>query len=224
MDNEKVLELLKTYSCRVINLCYEIVNNIKDDDFQEQVKIISYFSETFGTIKSDKSLILDEIISKQEQDELKDEYGKYVDGILEASLKKAYNKSYSLEEFYTLLWGHFVKTEMLETTKEMSFALYYVVIDKKIPYFEIKKGLLMSNEIYDKLITKNKDVIAKIKFVLANSFKQKTEEASIILDEIIELESYEEQVVVLSSMIASMRKETQRIYDSIREMVSELQD
>ena len=57
-----------------------------------------------------------------------------------------------------------------------------------------------------------------------NSFNQKTEEASIILDEIIGLESYEDQVVVLASILGILRQEQKRVYDAIREMVDEISE
>ena len=60
--------------------------------------------------------------------------------------------------------------------------------------------------------------------ILFNSFSQKTEEASIILDEIVGLDSYEDQVVVLASILGILRQEQKRVYDAIREMVEQISE
>ena len=139
-------------------------------------------------------------------------------------MKKAYNMGMEQEEFYELLWGNVVKSDMFSKIEEKSFALYYIVIDRKIPYFLLEKGMRMDNDTFKKCREKNLEVIKKMRFILFNSFNQKTEEASIILDEIIGLESYEDQVVVLASILGILRQEQKRVYDAIREMVDEISE
>lgn len=45
MNKEKIDELLKKFSGRIIDLCYEIVDGIKENDFAEQVDIVGYFAK-----------------------------------------------------------------------------------------------------------------------------------------------------------------------------------
>ncbi len=224
MNKEKIDELLKQFSGRIIDLCYEVVKEMENENFEEQVNSVNYFCETFGTMKSDKTLEISQYISDEMLENLKDLYGKFVDELLETALKKAYNMGMEQEEFYELLWGNVVKSDMFSKIEEKSFALYYIVIDRKIPYFLLEKGMRMDNDTFKKCREKNLEVIKKMRFILFNSFNQKTEEASIILDEIIGLESYEDQVVVLASILGILRQEQKRVYDAIREMVDEISE
>lgn len=221
MNKEKIDELLKKFSGRIIDLCYEIVDGIKENDFEEQVDIVGYFCETFGTVKSEKTLEIPSHVSDKTLENLEELYGKYVDELLETTLKKAYNMEMNNTSFYQLLWGNIVKADMFGEVKEKTFALYYIVIDRKIPYFLLKKGMRMDDDTFKKYSEKNLDVIKKIRFILFNSFSQKTEEASIILDEIVGLDSYEDRVVVLVSILEMLRQEKKRAYDAMREEIVE---
>ena len=224
MNKEKIDELLKKFSGRIIDLCYEIVDGIQENDFAEQVDIVGYFCETFGTVKSEKTLEISSHISDETLENLKELYGKFVDELLEATLKKAYNMGMDNSSFYQLLWGNIVKADMFGDVEEKSFALYYIVIDRRIPYFLLEKGMWMDDDTFKKCREKNLDVIKKMRFILFNSFSQKTEEASIILDEIVGLDSYEDQVVVLASILGILRQEQKRVYDAIREMVEQISE
>lgn len=224
MNKQDLERILKTYSGSAINLCVYVLEQTKELSFEEQVEFVSELCEQFGMVKSDKSFSIPEVISEDDKENLKDEYGKYVDGVLEASLKKAYNNTYTKDEFYRLLWGNFVKTEMLATDEEKAFALYYIAIDRKVPYFQMEKGLLMENDEFNKLRRQTKESIQRVEFILANSYKQKTEEASLILTELINLGSFEEQTVVLAALLASMRKEQKQMLDAVKEVIEEIRD
>ena len=52
MNKEKIDELLKQFSGRIIDLCYEVVKEMENENFEEQVNSVNYFCETFGTMKS----------------------------------------------------------------------------------------------------------------------------------------------------------------------------
>ena len=172
MNKEKIDELLKQFSGRIIDLCYEVVKEMENENFEEQVNSVNYFCETFGTMKSDKTLEISQYISDEMLENLKDLYGKFVDELLETALKKAYNMGMEQEEFYELLWGNVVKSDMFSKIEEKSFALYYIVIDRKIPYFLLEKGMRMDNDTFKKCREKNLEVIKKMRFILFNSFNQ----------------------------------------------------
>ena len=47
----------------------------------------------------------------------------------------------------------------------------------------------------------NRDVIAKLRFILNHGFTQKTEEASLIVRELTKLDTYEEQVIAMVAVL-----------------------
>ena len=82
-----------------------------------------------------------------------------------------------------------------------------------------KDGLLMkmSEEDFREYRRQNKNSIAKTKFVLYNTYSQKTEEASILLDEITGRKSYEERVVLLVSILDTLRQEQRMLRKRLQE-------
>lgn len=221
MNKETIDELLKMYSGRTIDLCYVILDGIKEYDFEEQVDIVCYFCEKFNTIDSEENIEIPTHISDVKLEDLKELYGKYVDELLGVTLKKAYINEMDNFSFYQMLWGNIVKADMFGKIEEKAFALYYIVIDRRIPYYLLKKGMRMDRDAFEKYRNKNSDIIKKMGFILFNSFNQKTEEASIILDEILGLDSYEDRVVVLGSILWILRQEHKKVYDALRKRIEQ---
>jgi len=75
----------------------------------------------------------------------------------------------------------------------------------------------MSEEDFREYRRQNKNSIAKTKFVLYNTYSQKTEEASILLDEITGRKSYEERVVLLVSILDTLRQEQRMLRKRLQE-------
>lgn len=221
MNRKQIEELLSSFAGKTIDLCYEIVDALEGESFEKQVKLIGYFCESYGYMRSDKTKKIAPHISEDKLESLKELYGKLVNELLETTLKKAYETSADEDSFYQSLWGNIAKSGTFNGIDEKSFALYYMVIDRKIPYFLLKKGMKMDAEVFEDYIEKNIDIVKKLRFILFNSFSQKTEEASIIFDEIMGLESYEEQVVVFTSVLETLRQEQKKLYEVIRGILEE---
>lgn len=217
MNKERIYEITKKTSGYTIDLCYEIITEIEELSFAEQVEIVSSFCEIFGTVKSEETIEIPRHISDERFSDLKELYARYVNEMLETTLKKAYSLGMNIDSFYELLWGNVIKSDMFCEIEEKSFALYYIVIDRRIPYFQLEKGLRMEEDEFEKYRDRNIEILKKIRFVLSNSFGQKTEEASIILQELMGLDSYEDRVVVLTWVLDLLRQEQKLFYDAMRE-------
>jgi hypothetical protein len=189
----------------------------------EQVQVVQRLSEIFGKVKSDRSRILVGCVSEDELEVFQDSYGKYIDELLLAVLKKAYNLGLEKEDFYDLLWKTVINTNFFNSIKERAFALYYMVIDRRLPYYPLEKGMLMEGQIFRKILKQNEETINRIKFILYLQFSQKTEEASLILKELVKLTSIEDQVIVLAAMLDIMRQEERRLRKRIRELDDEME-
>ena len=64
------------------------------------------------------------------------------------------------------------------------FAFYYIIMDSRVPYFELKQGYEMSNESYRRLRLKHATTLKRVRYILNADFNQKTERASLLLDEL----------------------------------------
>ena len=65
-----------------------------------------------------------------------------------------------------------------------TFAFYYILIDRRIPYFELTEGYLMENDAFKRLYHDYAEEVCKIRYILSTDMKQKTERASLVLKEL----------------------------------------
>ena len=215
MNKININELMRSYFGRTIDLSYEIVKHIETTELENQVEAIQEACEVFEYVESDASIEIENYISDKELEELKIKDGELVNQILEGNLKKTYLMEGDKEEFYTFLWNEIVQT--FSDIKDRAFSLYYILIDRRIPYYPVKIGLKMSEEDFRSYRKQNINSILKTKFVLYNTYSQKTEEASILLDEIMGLEKYEDKVIVLAAILDTFRQEQKRLRERLRE-------
>ena len=140
---------------------------------------------------------------------------------MSVNLKKAYQNGYSAQEFYRSLWIGICNSGIITTLIERAFAMYYIAIDKKIPYFYLKSGVLMSNEEFRACMKKNEENLQKIRFILASEYSQKTEEASLVLNELINAESFEDQIIIMTGVLSILRSEQNRMRKVIQKLNEE---
>ena len=224
--NEKysfILELLKVYDGELIDCCYEICMwcDEKGYDFEEQADCLQVFFEYYEKIKSIKTKEIKSHISEEQEEILIKNYGKFVDEVLNVNLKKAYQNGYSAQEFYRSLWIGICNSGIITTLTEKAFAMYYIAIDMKIPYFYLRKGVLMSNEEFRICMKKNEEGLQKIRFILSSEYSQKTEEASLILNELIDAESFEDQIIIMTGVLSTLRSEKNRMRKLIQKLNEE---
>ena len=98
-------------------------------------------------------------------------------------------------------WDFIENGTILSEKKEKAFALYYIWIDVRIPYFELPPGLKMENEVYQDMLDKLKPMIRKARFILFTPTDQKTERASRILKVLDELEDESEKAVLMAQVL-----------------------
>lgn len=211
MNVQDVKELLCTYRGELIDCCLYFYNIVKEESYERQIECFQTLCEEYGSIKSNETVILEKAIEKKELDILTDQYGEYVDEVLNSLLKKAYSETYSSRQFYHNLWAAFINGGIITSSKEFAFAIYYVIIDRKIPYFVLEQGLQMDNKMFENYMIENREVIAKLRFILNRSFTQKTEEASLLVRELTQLNTFEEQVIAMVAILSTLRDEQKRL-------------
>ena len=203
--------LLGTYKGEVIDLCLYVYNKIKSQPFEQQVDTFAELCELYGTIKSTETVIVEKTISKNDLDVLVDQYGEYINKVLSSLIAKSYKEGYSSREFYERLWKSYINSEIISSEVEIAFAIYYTIIDNKIPYFTLEPGLQMDNVVFGNYLDSHKELQSKIRFILNHGFDQKTEEASLLVKELSGLETLEEQVIGMVIILSTLRDEQKRL-------------
>ena len=92
MNMLDVKDLLCTYRGELIDLCLYFYNSVKDESYEQQVECFQVLCEEYGSIKSNETVVLKNTISERELDILTDQYGEYVNQVLNSLLKKSYNE------------------------------------------------------------------------------------------------------------------------------------
>lgn len=219
MKKIDVIKFLKSVVGEDIDICYSFLQKIWELSFEEQVQNVHLFYELYGTVESNKTNHVESVISRERLNELKSQYGEYVNNLLKTLLRKAYLNGWDKNQFYSALWRSLTQGDMLASTDEWAFGLYYTLIDRRIPYFQLEVGTKMGQEEFEELLEANKDLIQKNKFVLVFPFEQKTEEASIILNDLEKLEDSKAKVVVLSMILNNLRKERDQAFELVKDIL-----
>lgn len=191
---EEILKLIKQYDGEVYNLCYKLLN-----ENEQQAEVFQYVCENLLEKPETPAIRIDEYFSKDEIEEYKSMYGDMVDGFIESTIKRCDYGSIKPEDFYKTLWNSYSAT--MPSLKELAFAFYYTVIDRKIPYIFIGKPLSMEADRYKEILKNSEDYIKKIDYIFRLSYKQKTEIASLVLQCIDDIDDYDTKVVMLARVL-----------------------
>lgn len=212
----------KTYSGNRFEICYDIYCGIMSNDEKDSVELFTFACNNFGITDSDSSFTpFGSGVSKNELDELKETYGQTVDTLLDAFIQKAIKDSMPVEAFYENIWNLIVQNPIFPSEKEKAFALYYLLIDARIPYFPINPGLEMNNAEYRNVLDNCSSDIQKAKFILAVDFPQKTMEASNLLNIILSHSDYKEQTVIMSKIVMELRDKNRKLLDNLLDRIKE---
>lgn len=201
---------------RNVNFVYQLTDLILEQDESVQYKLFQYVCEKWGTLESSGEIAPPEVISESKCEKYKVLYGEMVDGTLLSYIRLGLLKNWDRDEFYKQLWMNISSNTLWTEKEEKAFAIYYIVIDARSPYFNIGSGLRMSNEDYSHLQDEVFDKIQKFHFINALEYEQKTEKASLICNLIEELETPEKKAVLMSRIIGFYEDKTENIIRRLR--------
>lgn len=183
LENAKrgVMTFLQNVDGEKFDQCDILLKMIYSVDIKQQSELFQYVCEVFGTVKSyaREPVPISEYNSQKEK--LEEQYGDIVN-----SLIKTYGQQNSDEHiFYYTLWSLINESLIFDTEAKKVFALYFILIDKRIPYFKIDESLLysMSNDRFAELLQKTARERQKIRFILKADISQRSERAAILLNE-----------------------------------------
>ena len=183
IDNSKkaILSFLQNADGQSFDICDILFRMISASEPTEQDELFQYACEIYGTIKSNKKTPVPISNYSAQKDRLEEQYGDVVNSII-----KTFGQQNTEEKvFYHSIWSIINESFLFDTDGKKIFALFYVLVDKRIPYFKIDASLLysMSNEHFSELQQKTAREGQKIRFILKSDISQKTERAAILLNE-----------------------------------------
>jgi hypothetical protein len=193
--------LLASCNGEKINICYAIYRLIEKGLPEDIPDILQFTADIYDKVESCEKIFAEAYINKNEVEVLKSHYGEVVDEML----KSLINEDLIELEFYKKLWDT-IKNPFFKDEKSRVFAFYYILIDKRMPYFHLDQGLKMTSIDFTMRAQKLSNKAAKIRFILAREFSQRTEEAFLILQEIDAEEETEDRAVLMAHLIALFRQ------------------
>lgn len=200
----KIRKLLETVSRdndeQRFALCLEIVRAVDEDETARSASVQLLLDEG-DFIKTSASKCPEIEVSSAELSDLKHDLGKIVDTMFELYLKKNLDPKVFYEKISDNIW----ESPLFDSEKTRAFALYYLWIDARIPYYQLDSGMLMGDEEFRRLTEILQRKISKARFILiTNYLTQRTQRASELLKILDEVgaEDEERRVVLLAHIIS----------------------
>ena len=191
-----IMDIIKTYAGEDIDLCFYILQVLKEKD-NSAAGLMDFF-ENIGLQKSNSSFILPKVIGNEELAKMDSLYSKYINMFLKTLMEKAHLENWNKTKFYEYLWNSLNTDLILEDDRVRSFAMLRYAQNDLMPYIEVGKPLSMNDEEFSKILTENRSVVNKIKHIVALNYSQKTEVASLILNEVMSVKTEKERAVILA--------------------------
>lgn len=214
--NAQITGAFSTCSKTDINFALQILELILKQDKQIQSKLFQFVCEIWGTIRSSKEVEVPEKISAATYEKLKSLYGNMVNAVLLSYIRKGISENWDREQFYVHLWNYILTNAMWSTVEEKAFALYYIAIDVRSPYYNVGLGLKMSEDDYSKIQDEIFEAVREFRFIISLEIPERTEEASLVLRLLERLETEEQKVVLISRILAYYNDKIERIIDGIK--------
>src|SRR3954447_5717708 len=147
-----------------INLAHAVLRLLDQADAAEQPGLLRYVGDRWSSKSSSGEVRLPQLITSTELDDFKKNYGPLVDRGLDVLM----SDNPSSESFYNEL-NALVHNPIFKDEKVRAFVLYWILIDPRIPYFQLERGMRLSSEDWKQLSQKLQVEREKVAFILASS-------------------------------------------------------
>lgn len=193
---DQLSDFLSTADGSTFNVCAGLYNIILGAEEIQHATLFERAINLYEDVDSAKTNKVPVSPYDGQKKVLKEKYGDIVNSFIEFFV----SQKDSTENFYANIWSSIQNDTFFPTEASKVFAFYYVVIDRRVPYFELDQGYRMSNESYRKLRKKHATLLKKVRYILNTEFEQKTEQASILLQELgIAMPSEEDNVEIVNA-------------------------
>ena len=143
-------------------------------------------------------------IGDAEKRELELNYGKVVDSLFDLAVKANPPE----REFYESLL-ELIQNPIFITGEARAFAIYWILIDRRMPYFQMTPGLRLSDEDFKALARKLQSERAELRFITEARSEQRSEEADRVL-KVLDRKGGTERVRLMATLIWELREQGTR--------------
>jgi hypothetical protein len=196
-------DLLTTIRASDIDKAFYSLCIIRKAQTESQAELLRYLAEHWDdAVSSDERQIEAKIDTNQEK-ELVRNYARIVDEMLSALVFRNLGESV----FYSELWN-LVNNPFFPDDRVKSFALYWILIDEKTPYFQVGEGIRMSDDefrVRARSVSRN---YAKVRFIVSRKFEQRSERAALVLQELESISDEVDRAVVLALLLRRFERNT----------------
>lgn len=193
-----ILSRIKGARLDITAFVYEQI--VKDEN---PLSAFQFFLENADDITSTEEVEISRRYTDEDIWNLQKKCSAFVAGILNGALERNCTE----EEFYSLLWHSITNhNPMLPETDDVIFAIYLIWQDGRIPYFQLKDGIKMTNDEFQEISRQNIALIRKAFFVIHSTFEQRTELCTLLLEVLSDCETEEDKVVVLAQILGKLEQ------------------
>lgn len=191
-------------ACSILRIISSAPNDVAPN-------LLKFVAEQFAAVESKSSDIvsLDAVIPDNELPALRRQYGEVGD----AMLKSLISENADAATFYERLW-QLVNNPFFPDERVRGFQLFNMLVDARIPYFQIPTDLLnMDSEEYLIRITnlEKKLSIAKVRFLLTQEYSQKTQRGDLLIRHINSENDNRDRAILMCSLIEHFENVISRI-------------
>ena len=203
---KEIRSLLQLGRGNALSITWVLYGLIESSPHSDRARLLAIAADIFGRLDRDESrsriAVTDppgDILANQAS--LRRRYADLVD----AALTSYIDRNASAEEFYESMWT-FIESSILEDKNAKVFALYWMMLDRRIPYYQIDPGLRMDPGVFRDRTLSLRDPIGKLRFLLARDFEQRTELAGAVLTHIEAFDDRVDRIVLVSQLIGEMQR------------------
>lgn len=205
MKRDEYLALLSTAKGEVINTSFELFRIIATEESEkDKIEAFQFICESIVESDSDESVEISEYYTKDDRLELANSIGIFVDSVLKFASQKAYRNCFSPTDFYELLWNMVFLDGSLNGEKEKGFALYWILIDRCIPYVSMEDKIDVSSEKAADFLTANPWLVHRISYLVNFPFGKRTKRSALIVQELEAVSSIEEKTILLAYALSEI--------------------
>ncbi len=188
-----------------VNLAYALLRIIDAARPEDRPAALQHIADHRDEVSSSKEIKFDEVVTAAESALLKQRYAQLVDGILDLILQG----NPTAEDFYNEAYD-LTQNPVFREFAARAFALHWILIDPRLPYFQLEDGLRMSNDDWNALRRKLRVQSAKIRFILNTDFEQNSEEADLLLRVLHSVDPGVQRVRLIGTILWQLRGDERR--------------
>lgn len=191
-------EMIEHYNGKLYNLCYQIIT-----ESDNVIRDFEFLCKNYHGQPKEKSIEIKEYITADQMNFLRNLYGIEVNSFIVTTINKVNNKLLDSNNFYSDLWNHV--TAFHKDMMEQAFAMYWILVDKRIPFRCVGQGINLPDEKYRQILLDNRNSIEDMLYINELNCVDSAEEASLFLNTILKAADRESQIALLSFLLTMVK-------------------